>query len=149
MIWMMLSHYADKVIVMDKGQVVFHDGVEKVFSNHEQLEKWHLDVPVASRFQMKLENETDIKLQRVCLTVDELADALVEVDLHEQAHFRTLLSWRLLDPSSGPKVEITFLYLFYPLSIFANNWETYILLWLFTLFVMYFSGVSFPPISGC
>jgi energy-coupling factor transport system ATP-binding protein len=52
-----------------------------LFSNEEQIEKWHLDVPVARRFQMNLENQTGVKLNRVCLTVEELADALIEVGL--------------------------------------------------------------------
>jgi energy-coupling factor transport system permease protein len=59
--------YADKVIVMDKGQAVFHDGVEKVFA---------------------------------CI------------------YF----------------IAVLFL---------ANNWQTYVLLWFFTLLVMYLSGVRF------
>ena len=73
--------YADKVVVMDKGHVVYHDGVENVFADNEQLKRWHLDVPEARRFQLKLERETGIKLSRNCLTVDELADALIEVGL--------------------------------------------------------------------
>ena len=74
-------HYADEVVVMEKGTVVFHDSIHLLFSNEEQIEKWHLDVPVARRFQMKLENQTGVKLNRVCLTVEELADALIEVGL--------------------------------------------------------------------
>ncbi|KAA9014615.1 energy-coupling factor transporter ATPase [Niallia endozanthoxylica] len=73
--------YADSVIVMEKGQVVLHDDVEKVFSNHEQLEKWHLDVPDARRFQLNFEKQTGILLPKVCLTVDDLADAFIEVGL--------------------------------------------------------------------
>ena len=72
--------YADKVIVMDKGQAVFHDDVEKVFSDLEQLEKWHLDVPDACRFQLNF-RETGIKLPKNCLTLDELANALIEAGL--------------------------------------------------------------------
>jgi energy-coupling factor transport system ATP-binding protein len=74
-------HYADDVIVMEKGTVVFHDSVQRLFSNDEKVEKWHLDVPVARRFQIKLENQTGVKLNSVCLTVEELADALIEVGL--------------------------------------------------------------------
>ena len=74
-------HYADEVVVMEKGTVVFHDSIHLLFSNEEQIEKWHLDVPVARRFQMNLENQTGVKLNRVCLTVEELADALIEVGL--------------------------------------------------------------------
>ena len=74
-------HYADEVVVMEKGTVVFHDSIHLLFSNEEQIEKWHLDVPVARRFQMNLEKQTGVKLNRVCLTVEELADALIEVGL--------------------------------------------------------------------
>jgi energy-coupling factor transport system ATP-binding protein len=73
--------YADKVIVMEKGRVVLHDPVEKVFADNDQVKKWHLDVPDARRFQLKFEQETGIKLAKVCLTIDELADALIEVEL--------------------------------------------------------------------
>jgi len=45
------------------------------------LEKWHLDVPDARRFQLNFERETGIKLPKNCLTLDELADALIEVGL--------------------------------------------------------------------
>ena len=74
-------HYADEVVVMENGTVVFHDSIHLLFSNEEQIEKWHLDVPVARRFQKNLENQTGVKLNRVCLTVEELADALIEVGL--------------------------------------------------------------------
>ncbi|MFZ0446136.1 MAG: energy-coupling factor transporter ATPase [Bacillus sp. (in: firmicutes)] len=74
-------HYADEVVVMENGTVVFHDSIHLLFSNEEQIEKWHLDVPVARRFQKNLENQTGVKLNRICLTVEELADALIEVGL--------------------------------------------------------------------
>ncbi len=73
--------YADKVVVMDKGRVVFHDRVENVFADNEQLQKWHLDVPEARRFQLHFERQTGMKLSKICLTVDELADALIEMGL--------------------------------------------------------------------
>jgi len=73
--------YARNVIVMEKGRVVLHDPVEKVFADNDQVEQWHLDVPDARRFQLNFERETGIKLAKVCLTIDELADALIEVGL--------------------------------------------------------------------
>ncbi|MCQ6274511.1 energy-coupling factor transporter ATPase [Bacillus sp. V3B] len=73
--------YAENVIVMEKGRVVLHDEVKHVFADHEQLEKWHLDVPDARRFQLNFEQQSGIKLPKVCLTLDELADALIEVGL--------------------------------------------------------------------
>ncbi|WVX81405.1 energy-coupling factor transporter ATPase [Niallia oryzisoli] len=73
--------YADRVIVMEKGKIALHDGFEKVFSDLEQLEKWHLDVPDARLFQLNFEKKTGIVLPKVCLTVDDLADAFIEVGL--------------------------------------------------------------------
>jgi energy-coupling factor transport system ATP-binding protein len=73
--------YAENVIVMEKGRVVLHDDVKLVFADHERLEKWHLDVPEARRFQLDFEQQSGIKLPKVCLTVNDLADALIEVGL--------------------------------------------------------------------
>jgi energy-coupling factor transport system permease protein len=44
-----------------------------------------------------------------------------------------------LDPRSKLLSCLYFIFVLF----MANNWETYLLLWLFTLFVMYLSGVSF------
>jgi energy-coupling factor transport system ATP-binding protein len=73
--------YAEEVIVMEKGTVVFHDNIDLLFSHYEQVVMWHLDIPDARRFQLEIENKTGMKLKRVCLTVEDLADALVEVGL--------------------------------------------------------------------
>lgn len=73
--------YADQVIVMEKGKIVLHDKAERVFEDEEKIEKWHLDVPEARRFQLQLEKKSGVKLNRVCLTIDQLADALIEVGL--------------------------------------------------------------------
>lgn len=76
-----VAQYADEVVVMEKGKVVLHDEVYRVFSQVEQLKKWHLDLPNARRFQLKIEEKTGKKLPRVCLTLEELTDALIEVGL--------------------------------------------------------------------
>lgn len=73
--------YADDAIVMEKGQVVMHESIRDVFSDQERLASWSLEVPEALRFQYKIERETGIKLPLTCLTIDELADALIEVGL--------------------------------------------------------------------
>lgn len=76
-----VAEYADEVVVMEKGKIVLHDDVHRVFSQVDQLKKWHLDLPNARRFQLKIEQETGISLPRVCLTLEELTDALIEVGL--------------------------------------------------------------------
>ncbi|MBU9721660.1 MULTISPECIES: energy-coupling factor transporter ATPase [Bacillaceae] len=73
--------YADNVVVMEKGKVVMHDTVYNVFADVEKLAEWHLDLPDARRLQLKIEHETGKQLPGVCLTPEELADALIEVGL--------------------------------------------------------------------
>lgn len=73
--------YAEDAIVMEKGQVVMHDHVRKVFSDQEWLRTLHLDVPEARHFQSKIEHATGIKLSQTCLTLAELKDGLIEVGL--------------------------------------------------------------------
>ncbi|WP_138419982.1 energy-coupling factor transporter ATPase [Aquibacillus sediminis] len=76
-----VARFADDVAVMEKGQVVSHDTVRNTFSNQDQLDKWHIDLPSARRFQLKLEQTTGLILAATCLTEEELADALIKVGL--------------------------------------------------------------------
>lgn len=73
--------YAEQAIVMDKGQIAFHGGVRELFSDAEQLQNWHIDVPDARRMQLKIEQAMDCKLPIICLTEEELANALIEVGI--------------------------------------------------------------------
>ncbi|MFP3719132.1 energy-coupling factor transporter ATPase [Niallia circulans] len=73
--------FADQVILMDQGKIIKSDKTKMIFSDPALLESWGLEMPQARYYQMKIEQETGIKLPRVCLTLDELADALVSVGL--------------------------------------------------------------------
>ncbi|WP_225228943.1 energy-coupling factor transporter ATPase [Bacillus sp. PS06] len=73
--------FADDVVVMENGKVVIHDQMREVFANLALLDKLHLDVPEARRLQLKIEHRTGIQLPQVCLTVEELADTLIEAGL--------------------------------------------------------------------
>ncbi|MET1248899.1 energy-coupling factor transporter ATPase [Sporolactobacillus sp. STCC-11] len=74
-----VARYADDVVVMEKGRAVFHDSARNLFEDTERLERWQLDVPDARHFQLEFEARSGTRLPRVCLTEDELADALIEV----------------------------------------------------------------------
>lgn len=76
-----VAQYAEDIIVMNKGKVVFHNTVREFFSNHNLVESLDLDVPDARRFQLQIEQKTGIQLPKTCLSVDELADCLIEVGL--------------------------------------------------------------------
>ncbi|MCR2820123.1 energy-coupling factor transporter ATPase [Lederbergia panacisoli] len=73
--------YAEDVIIMEKGRVVVQDETRKVFSNNELLNQYSLDVPDARRLQQKIEDVSGLKFPHVCLSVEELADALIEADV--------------------------------------------------------------------
>lgn len=73
-----VARYAEDVIVMKKGQVVFYGDKRRLFSNPERLIDLHLDLPDALRFQRSFEKKIGQKLPKVCLTEEELADVLIE-----------------------------------------------------------------------
>jgi energy-coupling factor transport system ATP-binding protein len=73
--------YADRVILMDQGKIIKNETTKTIFSDSDLLESWGLEMPQARRYQIKIEKEAGIKLPRVCLTLEELADALVSVGL--------------------------------------------------------------------
>jgi energy-coupling factor transport system ATP-binding protein len=73
------ARYAEDVVVMEKGRAVFHDSVRNLFKETERLKKWQLDVPDARRLQLEFEARSGTRLPCICLTEDELADALIEV----------------------------------------------------------------------
>ncbi|WP_188858128.1 energy-coupling factor transporter ATPase [Oceanobacillus indicireducens] len=74
-------HYADKIIVMENGRIVRNGDLRSVFSDRLAIKKWHLDLPEAYQFQLEIEERTGMELPQICFTVDELADALMEVGL--------------------------------------------------------------------
>jgi len=76
-----VAQFADEVIVMEKGKVVFHDDVRSFFADLNQIQSWNLDIPEARRFQLLIEEKTGVSLPKICLTVEELADCLIEVGL--------------------------------------------------------------------
>ncbi|WP_101729178.1 energy-coupling factor transporter ATPase [Niallia alba] len=73
--------YADRVILMDQGKILKYEKTKKIFSDTDLLESWGLEIPQARHYQRRIEQETGIKLPNVCLTLEELADALVAVGL--------------------------------------------------------------------
>ncbi|WP_400245096.1 energy-coupling factor transporter ATPase [Niallia sp. JL1B1071] len=73
--------YADRVILMDQGKIIKSEKTKTIFSDSDLLESWGLEMPQARRYQIKIEQETGIKLPSICLTIEELADALVSVGL--------------------------------------------------------------------
>lgn len=74
--------YCDHVIVMDQGKVAREADVSEFFSHPEWLEAIGIDPPGIVRLQRELA-ENGLKLDRVYLDEQELADAIVREVSHE------------------------------------------------------------------
>ena len=78
-----ITHYmeecvnADRIIVINEGDVVLEGTPREVFSNVEQMKEVGLDVPEPTEISYLL-NKSNINVRRDVLTVDELVEALGE-----------------------------------------------------------------------
>lgn len=78
-----ITHYmeecvnADRIIVINEGDVVLEGTPREVFSNVEQMKEIGLDVPEPTEISSLL-NKSNINVRRDVLTVDELVEALGE-----------------------------------------------------------------------
>lgn len=77
----LITHYmeevinADRVIVMDKGQVVMQGTPREIFSKVEELKKLRLDVPQATLLAYELK-KNGMNIPNGILTIDELVEAI-------------------------------------------------------------------------
>lgn len=74
-----VAQYATNVLVMDHGKVVMNGSVREVFTDIEKLKEWNVDVPDVRKLQLSIEEEMGVCFSKTCLTVEELADELIEV----------------------------------------------------------------------
>ncbi len=67
--------YANRVLVMSEGSLVYDGTAGKLFkSNH--LQEWNLDLPEIIEIARNLEEKLDIKLKETPHTIDHLYDLL-------------------------------------------------------------------------
>lgn len=69
---------ADKVIVMDKGQIVMQGTPREVFSQVEELKKYRLDVPQVTELAYEL-RKSGLKIPEGILSVDELVNEIAKL----------------------------------------------------------------------
>lgn len=72
------AKYADQIVIMQQGHVVKKGTPEEIFSSSEELLQMGLDVPEVVRFQLKLEDQMGVKLDRTYLSIEQLSSAVVE-----------------------------------------------------------------------
>ena len=69
---------ADKVYVMDSGQVVMQGTPREIFSQIEELKKYHLDVPQVTMLAEELRSR-GLELPKGILRRSELVKAVTEL----------------------------------------------------------------------
>lgn len=80
----LITHYmdeaavADRVIVMDDGEILTQGAPSEVFSQIDLLREHRLDVPQATELAERLRNE-GIELPKGILTAEQCADAIAEL----------------------------------------------------------------------
>ncbi len=70
--------YADRLLVVDGGKIVFDDAPRKVFSHVSELEKMGLAVPQVT-YIMKELSEMGLPVDREAITVAEGRDSILKV----------------------------------------------------------------------
>ncbi|CAH2716619.1 Energy-coupling factor transporter ATP-binding protein EcfA2 [Neobacillus rhizosphaerae] len=73
------ASYADQIVIMQHGKVVNQGTPEEIFSSPVELVQMGLDVPEVVRFQLKLEEKTGVKLDKIYLSIEELSSAVTGV----------------------------------------------------------------------
>ncbi|GIN72176.1 energy-coupling factor transporter ATP-binding protein EcfA2 [Bacillus sp. J14TS2] len=72
------SKFADEIVIMNQGKVEQVADPRTTFSDPQSLLKLGLDVPEVVKFQYLFEQKSGEKLDRTCLTIEELAESLKE-----------------------------------------------------------------------
>lgn len=73
-----VAEYADRVLVMDKGSIVFDNTPREVFKHHEELKELGLSVPQVSVAMSKL-REKGLPVKTDAITVEEAVKEILRV----------------------------------------------------------------------
>ena len=70
------ARYADDIVIMHKGRIRKTGKPREIFSDPEKLIELGLNVPEAVKLQYRLEQRLGARLDRTCLTIEELAASI-------------------------------------------------------------------------
>ena len=73
-----VARYADRVMVMDKGRLLFDDSVSGVFKHRQELEAAGLTVPIVSEIMTAL-SASGMPVREDIFTTDEAAEEILRV----------------------------------------------------------------------
>src|SRR6476620_2816683 len=72
------ARYADQIVIMHSGEVYKKGTPEEIFASPEGLIELGVDVPEVIRFQQNFEKTFNRKLNKICLTTEQLAEAIAD-----------------------------------------------------------------------
>lgn len=78
------AEYADTIKVMYKGQLVLDGETSQILSNDQQLAQYDLLPPKITQFQRQLEQQLNIKLPAIALTLEQFSQLLVAYQKEEE-----------------------------------------------------------------
>ncbi len=79
--------YPKRVVVMNKGKLVFDGGPLELFSKRDLVKKYQLELPDLIKIRDEIENKLNLTLDKTIKNVDELTQAIVKV-LGGESHAR-------------------------------------------------------------
>lgn len=72
----LIARYADRIIVLKDGQVVYDGGKRTLFNNLERLHSYNLDLPESAKLAIDLKEKGFIDFKNIPLTIEELAQII-------------------------------------------------------------------------
>ena len=73
----LIAEYADRVVVMDDGEIIFNGETHEVLSN-DKIEKHNVSMPIVSKLAYKLNEEKPRFFKNIPITLDECKKELEE-----------------------------------------------------------------------
>lgn len=71
-----VAEYAERLIVIDDGEIKYDDEPRKVFAHSEELRNMGLEIPQCTELMGRL-TDMGLDVKRDCLTVDEAVDSIL------------------------------------------------------------------------
>ena len=71
-----VAEYAERLIVIDEGEIKYDDEPRKVFAHADELRKMGLEIPQCTELMGKLA-DAGLNVDRSCLTVEEAVNSII------------------------------------------------------------------------
>lgn len=78
-----VGKYANRVVVMDQGNIVYDGKIRPLFENLDKLYKYNLDLPNSANLALKLKNKGLISFTHLPLSKEELIKVILGGDINE------------------------------------------------------------------